>query len=345
MEDMRSSGSEGSDATCAPWTPAEFSGAVDGLDSIAVRLAATFRIPDRISEGCETVDQIARTLAVDPEALGRVVRYLTARGMFAENDGVITLGEYGRTLLDADPSGLRRWLTADGPGARLDASLLALAQSVEHGGSNYSATHGVDLYEDAATPAQNGDTFNSLRAEHCAAIARGVVRLRLWKGSGHVADLGGGEGQLIASLLTTHPRLRGTLLDLPPAIESARARLESAGVISRCTMVAGSFFDELPFAADIYVLSNVLHNWDDEHARRILRRCRARAGGVLIVETLADRVAARGATSMDLRMLAFCGGRERTTDEYELLLRAERFEVTNIEKITSELWAIAAQPT
>lgn len=328
-----------------PWTADEFTAAVDGLDPILLKVAATLGISDGIAAGNNSVSRLASALGCEPDALARLMKSLTVRGVLTEReDESFDLGEYGTLLLDSHPSGLRRWLTADGPGARLDKALSALIDSVRDGNASYPGVHGSGFYDDAATPTENGTTFNGLRAEHGGIIAGQLAKIPIWGQVEHVVDVGGGEGQLIVALLAAHPHLHGTLIDLESAVEAARIRLVSAGMLSRCTLIAGSFFDGVPSDADVYVLSNVLHNWNDVNACRILERCQQGHGRLLIVETLVDRIDPRVATSMDLRMLAFCEGKERTTHEFELLLSDTGFELSDVAAVSSELFALSASP-
>ncbi|UAL30436.1 hypothetical protein K8W59_02610 [Nocardioides rotundus] len=328
-----------------PWTPDEFAAAIDGLDSILIRTAATLGISDHILAGRDNVELLSETLGCDPEAFSRLLRYLCSRGVYREVEGGrLALREYGMLLLDSHPGGLRRWLTTTGPGGRLDAALYAMNEAIRDGVASYPRVHGRGFYEHAAIPSENGRTFHELRADHAKSIAEQLASLPVWNQINHVVDVGGGEGVLLAAILGAHPHLRGTVIDLETAIEGAYSRLRIAGVLARCELHAGSFFERLPAPADIYMLSNVLHNWDDSAARQILRRCRETQSCLLIVEALVDRIDPRVATSMDLRMLAFCGGKERTRDEFEALLHGQGFKVSSVTAVNSELFAIFATP-
>ena len=125
---------------------------------------------------------------------------------------------------------------------------------------------------------------------------------------------------LIAQVLTAHRSLRGVLFDLPHGLDGATAVLERAGVVARCTRVAGSFFEAMPEGGDLYLLKSVLHNWDDARCVQILRRCRAAMaprGRVCVIErVVADRVGTtahdRAVARSDLNMLVALSGRERT---------------------------------
>src|SRR5262249_19337368 len=153
-----------------------------------------------------------------------------------------------------------------------------------------------------------------------------------------IVDVGGGLGHLLVAVLSAHGRARGILLDRAPVIEHARERFRPADLEARCRLVAGDFFHSVPEGGDAYVLSHVLHNWDDQRCEKILAACRtamtARAT-LLIVEKImpgaADVSAATQRAAMaDLHMLVITGGRERTRSEYDRLLGAAGFRITSV---------------
>jgi hypothetical protein len=135
---------------------------------------------------------------------------------------------------------------------------------------------------------------------------------------------------LVAALLAEHPRMRGTVFDLPHVVADAPALLESAGVAERCEVVGGSFFDDaLPAGADAYLLKAILHDWDDGEAVRILRACRAAAPSQAVVLVVDRDLGAANenpdAKLSDLNMMVGPGGRERTGDEFAALFEATGF--------------------
>jgi hypothetical protein len=144
-----------------------------------------------------------------------------------------------------------------------------------------------------------------------------IVSTYDWGSLGHVVDVGGGNGSLLIALLKAYPRLHGTVVDLPGAAHAAREAFAAAGLGDRADAVAGSFLDPLPPGAGGYLLSAIVHNWDDEAARAILRRCAEAAGGegrVFVIE----RIGPDGespSTTRDLRMLAYFNGRERRVSD------------------------------
>jgi hypothetical protein len=177
--------------------------------------------------------------------------------------------------------------------------------------------------------------FHEAMQSLTALTAPSITKLPFWQAAGHFVDLGGGMGQLAISVLQAHMHLTATVVDLAHAEQPACSQIASAGLASRCRFRIGSFFEAIPYGADVYILKSILHNWDDEHAGHILANCRKatqRGARLVLVERIrpelmrqcgADESVARA----DLNMLAGLGGRERTLNEYARLLGAQGFEI------------------
>ncbi|MDN3259517.1 methyltransferase [Streptomyces sp. CSDS2] len=302
----------------------QFAEAVSGLAPVALRAAATLRLADHIIAGHDRLPALAEQAGADPDLLERLLRFLVCRQVFDEpRPGVYGLTGLSIALLDGHPSRLRSWLDQSGIGSHLDAATTNLLQALRTGRPPYAELHGKPFYEHLAShPA--GVTFDGLRGNHAESFATELVKSYPWPADGHVVDLGAGTGVLLDALMSTCPRLRATLLDLPEAVRLATERLTAAGHGDRFTAMAASFFEPLP-PGDIYTLVNVLHNWSDDDAVRILRGC-ARAAAqdtlVLVVERLLDEGDPYAMTAMDLGMFLFVGGRERTLGHYQKLASA-----------------------
>src|SRR5215218_10084565 len=137
-----------------------------------------------------------------------------------------------------------------------------------------------------------------------------------------LADIGGGRGLLLASLLEAYPIMRGVLFDRPQVVAHAPSVLSAAGVSDRCTVIAGDFFEGVPPGASAYLLSHIVHDWADEDATRILRNCRiagGRGGKVLVFERLIepDSASEMSVLHIDLEMMVNVGGLERTKDQFQ----------------------------
>jgi orsellinic acid C2-O-methyltransferase len=159
-------------------------------------------------------------------------------------------------------------------------------------------------------------------------VARAFAASDVLRGTRTLVDVGGGIGALVAEVLRHRPEITGVLLERPGMLELAQDYLSAQGVADRCELVEGDFFSSVPAGGDVYVLKSVLHDWDDDRCVAILRTCRAamdEAARLLIVELiLPERMTASAplvsAALLDLIMLAYAGGRERTEAEFAQLL-------------------------
>jgi hypothetical protein len=281
---------------------------------MALRVAATLRLADHVAAGDGTPAAVAAATGTDPGTLARLMRFLAARGVLAARPGGgYALTARGEALREDHPRALRGWLDIDGAG-RPELAFVELLHSVRTGEAAFPARYGRTLWEDLAADPARAESFHGLVGDVVWHRSKELAAGYPWGRLGHVVDVGGGAGGLLIALLQAHPDLRGTLVDRPGTAEAARAAFAEAGLSDRAGVAAGTFFDPLPAGAGGYLLSLVLHNWPDRDALAILRRCRqAAAGGgaVLVVEIAGPHDDAPPA-GMDLRMLAYCGGRERT---------------------------------
>jgi 2,7-dihydroxy-5-methyl-1-naphthoate 7-O-methyltransferase len=302
----------------------ELYAAADLLTPMAIRVAATLRLADHIAAGTRTAGALAEAVGAAPDALERLLHHLIGAGVLT---GDLALTALGDQLRDDHPDGLRTWLDMDGALGRADLSFVELLHTVRTGEPTYPARFGRPFWEDMAADPARQASFDALMGGRLTADLPGVAAGYPWAALGHVVDVGGGDGSLLIALLRAHDTLRGTVVDLPATASRARAAFTAAGLAGRATAEAGSFFDALPAGAGGYVLSGILHDWDDDAATRILRRCAEAAGDtgrVLLVDHF------RGAgvyADSDLRMLCYVGGRERSLDQVGALAAAAGLHV------------------
>jgi len=286
----------------------------DIVTPMAVRVAATLRIADHIASGARTTPELARAVHADADALDRVLWYLTRVGVLRRDEsGAYALTPRGDELRDDHPRRMRARLDIEGAFGRADLSFVQLLHTVRTGEAAYPLQFGTSFWDDLSADPGRAAMFDRHMGSDVSAQAPAIAAAIDWGALGHVVDVGGGDGSLLLALLRRYPGLRGTVVDLPGPVERARATLAAAGVADRTDVVAGSFFDPLPAGAGGYLLSAILHNWDDGAARAILRRC-AEAAGTGGSVFLVDRVGPDGEsprTEMDLGMLAWFGGKER----------------------------------
>jgi hypothetical protein len=154
-----------------------------------------------------------------------------------------------------------------------------------------------------------------------------------------VADIGGGQGSLMSALLQAHSDLRGVLFDLPHVVATAAPVLAAAGVTDRCQLVGGDMFVSVPEGCDAYVMKYIVHDWDDEDCRRILRSCHAamsRDARLVVIDRLLGAPNEDHAVKLaDLHMLVGPGGQERTLGEFASLFQAEGLRIREIRPTSS----------
>jgi ubiquinone/menaquinone biosynthesis C-methylase UbiE len=309
-----------------PLGPAELAAMSDLIPPMALRAAATLRLADLLASGPVDLKTLADKSGADEQALGRLMRYLVARGIFAAEAGGYGLGESGRWLLDDAPGGLRRWLDLDGFGGHMDRAFIELLGTVRAGGP-VAAGNKTSLEPKAAA---SYDELMEIRAVQEAPLLATALD---WSRFEHVVDVGGGTGAQLVGLLTTLPSLRGTLVDLPVSAPAALERFRENGLTERTEVLAGDLFElELP-TADVFVFRYLLHSFEDDAAADALRRAaqkRTPGGSVLVIESA--ETAPVSFASMDLLMLVLGHGRERTLAEYDELARAAGLTRTAIHR-------------
>lgn len=300
----------------------------------AVFVSAKLGVADLLRDGPRGAEELAAASGAHPGALGRVLRALSSIGVFeARADGRFALNRLASPLRSDVPGSLHAYALMNG-GHLVWRSLGEIEHSVRTGRSAFEHVFGAPLFDwFAAHPGQRRIGAEALRAASAADDAA-ILAVYDFPAEGVVADIGGGQGSLLATILAAKPGLRGVLLDTPQVVGLAGPRMAAAGLDARCSLVAGDFFAEVPGGADICILKKVLHDWDDDPALAILRNCRAamRAGSRLVVaETvIPDGNAASDAQWLDLLMLVYAGGRERSAGEHAALLAAAGFDLARV---------------
>jgi precorrin-6B methylase 2 len=307
----------------------------DLVTPMAIRVAATWRLADLIASGTDRPAELAARAGADPAAMHRLLRHLVAHGLLAEPEpGRYALTRLSAPLQEGHPAGLRDWLDLSGAMGRSDMAFAYLLDSVRTGQPSYASMFGQPYWDNLnAHPALRA-SFDALMAAQLAGAGAEIVAAYDWASVSAVVDVGGGDGTQLAQILAACPPVRGTLVEQPATAAAARRNLAGRGLSDRCEVIEGSFFDPLPPGRDVYLLSGVLHDWDDQHAGQILARCAQAAGPgghVVISERQAEEAATSAmATALDLRMLVTLGGRERTVEEYRSLAATAGLAIAEI---------------
>jgi len=315
--------------------------------SQAIYVAAELGIADLLRDGPRTVAELARDTNTDEESLYRLLRALASVEVFAE-------GEQRLFALTPMASSLR----SDVPHSQRSMALMMgdehyrvwseLLYSVQTGETAFDKVYGMPIFEYLQQNSDKGKIFDEAMTGIHGRETNAVLESYDFAGIRTLADIGGGNGSKLSTILKHYPEMRGILFDLPHVVERALPNLEAAGAANRCEMVGGDFFQSVPSGADTYMLRHIIHDWDDERARQILANCRAvlpGSGKVLVIESVIppgnDPFFGK---LLDLTMLLIPGGKERTEEQYIELFRDAGLMLTRIVPTSTEICVIEAIP-
>ncbi|WP_067464473.1 methyltransferase [Nocardia amamiensis] len=313
----------------------------------ALYTAARLSVADMLADGPLPADAIATRARTDPDATYRLLRTLAGYGVFAELAGRrFALTPLADPLRADSPRTVRPILLAFGHPAAW-ATQGELLGAVQTGRSGHELAHGATGFDYLEANPEIAADFHEAMRVTVAMAERPLLAAYDFTRFESVVDVGGGSGYLLAAILRVAPRARGTLYDLATATVRASEILSRAGVSDRCAIENGSFFDAVPTGADAYVLKNIVHDWADEPALRILRSVRdaiAPRGRLLLIECVVPDRRGRPHFSLwlDLEVLLRIGGRERTRDEYAQLLSQAGFRLRRVVPTASPLSLIEA---
>jgi hypothetical protein len=314
----------------APELAARYMRLVDGfVTTQLLYVAASLDVGGRLAGGPMSGSELAASLGVDRVALTRVLRGLVAEGVLDQDDQ----GRFVLTPLGACLSSLRGATIARG--ALYYDAAAGLPETVRSGGASFEHVHGVRFFEHLQRHPDQYEVFQGSMAGRAEQEARDVVAACDFTGLRRLVDVGGGPAVLLVEILRAVPELAGVLMDREAVVPGARDHASRSGVGDRVECVPGDFFVSVPAGGDAYLLSRVLHDWEDEDAGRILATCRsAMKPGVrlIVVEAILPERAsdAPAVIRMDLHMLILLGARERTEAEFRNLLGASGFTVHRV---------------
>jgi ubiquinone/menaquinone biosynthesis C-methylase UbiE len=308
--------------------------------SQAIYAAAKFGIADHLKDGPKTVAELATATSTNPDALYRLLRALASVGIFAEGDArrfaLTPLAE----PLRSDVAGSKRALALMS-GDEQFRTWAEIDYSIRTGKVGFDKVFGKPIFDYLGQHPDKARIFDAAMVGIHGRESNAVLSAYDFSVLGVVADIGGGNGSQMTEILKKHGRMKGVLFDLPHVIERAKERIQASGLLERCKLVAGSFFEAVPEGADAYVLRHIIHDWDEEKCLTILRNCHRAmrpASKLLVIESVIPpgNEPFHG-KFLDLVMLLIPGGKERTEAEYRALFERAGFELTRIVPTGSEV--------
>lgn len=296
-----------------------------------VQVAAEYGIADALAERPMTSAEIAAQTGMNADALGRMLRLLAAHEVFVQEDGLYRHTPLSELLRSDHPQSMRSFARM----MNLPVFMKSFAGLTETARTGKPIMDFAGFMEHFAAAPEESSIFNQAMADKSRGIIPAVLNAYDFSPFSVIADIGGGRGHLLSGILEQTPAASGILFDLPHVVQETTAH-QSA----RLKLLPGDFFaDALP-AADLYLLMEVIHDWNDEDSARILaaiRRAAPSHARLLIVEAIvSESPGADFSKVLDIIMLAVTGGRERTPSEYNELLSRTGFRLERIIKTPSQ---------
>jgi ubiquinone/menaquinone biosynthesis C-methylase UbiE len=311
--------------------------------SQALYVAAKLGLADLLKDGPRNADDLASATQSQPRALYRLLRGLASVGAFAEDD-------HHRFSLTP----LGNCLRSDVPGSQRSLAIMTgeehyhafgqLLYSVQTGKIAFDKLFGMPVFDFLQQHPEQAKIFDEAMVGVHGRETAAMLAAYDFSGIKVLADVGGGNGSVLTAILKQYPEMRGILFDLPGVIERAKANIKAAGLADRCQAIGGSFFESVPSGADAYLMRHIIHDWDTEKAKKILKnihRAMGKEGKLLVVESVIPPGNAPSfAKLLDLTMLVIPGGEERTEQEYRKLYEAAGFLLRRIVATKTEISVI-----
>ncbi|MDD2735390.1 MAG: methyltransferase [Desulfuromonadaceae bacterium] len=314
--------------------------------SKVVYAAAKLGLADHLAAGHRSAAELVGTTCTEVSSLHRLMRSLASLGILTEGDsqrfGLTVMGEALRT--GALGSARSTVLTLGSPWCV--GAFEQIMHSLETGGAGFEKAMGMTIFDYLGQSPEDAALFSDTMVGFHGAEPLAVVAAYDFTGFANVVDVGGATGNMLAAILSRHTGLRGVLFDMPHVVGAAHALLKERNVEERVSIETGDFFNLVPSGGDVYLLSHIIHDWNDEQCLIILGNCRKAmkpSSRLLIVEmVLPNGDIPHPGKVTDIVMLVLSGGRERTEAEYAALLNMAGFHLVRVVPTESAVSVVEA---
>ena len=317
------------------------------MTSSAACALARLGVPNHLESGPKTAGELGKLVGAKPDLLERLMRATEGMGILSRTAD----GKWEQTPMSAalrthsaNTMGDLAVFMADEHHARGFASL---DETVRTGEIATQRLYGVPMFEYYRNNVEAGNNFNRAMTAFSSVDVPAVIEAYDFSGIGSLTDVAGGHGLLLGAILERYPEMRGTLYELPQVLQNMEAQWSPA-VADRLELVEGNMFESVPPGADAYIMKRILHDWPDEMCGKILSACRAGVhdGGRLIVvdAVVPSDKAFSPAKIMDLTMMLFIGGKERTEEEFAKLFADSGWKLNRVVPTASQLSVIEGVP-
>jgi O-methyltransferase domain len=299
----------------------------------AVSCLAQLGIPDLVESAPKSAEELAIQIGAQPQALYRLMRATASVGVLSEGPD----GKFSETPMSAvlrkNANPTLRGLAIMGGREWHGRGWSHLEYCVRTGKQAVDQIYGVPIFEFFKQHPEEAQIFDDTMTGLSTIDGPAVADAYVFDGIRSIVDVGGGHGFLLATILARNPQMRGTLYDAPHVVEGAKNG-PLKPMADRCTFTSGDMFSSMPAGADAYIMKHIIHDWRDDLCLKILRACRKNvaAGGKLLV---VDNMIHPGndfspGKFLDLQMLIFPGGRERTEKEFRELFAAAGWQLNRV---------------
>ncbi|MFL5665955.1 MAG: methyltransferase [Ktedonobacteraceae bacterium] len=317
--------------------PAVVDDLVGLIKSQAIRLAAQLQLADLVKDGPKSLTELAEATGTNKAALYRLLYALANCGYFEEVEPeVFAQSELSYTLRTDIPRSLRDFAIMHGGEEWQWEPWRKALQSIQTGKAVFPEMFGKDLwnYFKNDNP-EAGKRFQKAMSSQSRQIEQAIARGYDFSAARTIIDVGGGQGSLLATILQTYPTIHGTLFDQRPVVEMARQNNFVDGLQDRVTLVSGSFFEVVPSGADMYILKQIIHDWEDPECIQILSNCRKAMnadGRVLVIDEIITpgKKIPSVIALIDLQLQLLLTGRKRSEAEHRSLFEAAGLRLTQI---------------
>ncbi|MGH9867041.1 MAG: methyltransferase [Candidatus Polarisedimenticolia bacterium] len=310
--------------------------------------AARLGLADQLAAGPRSAAELAGPTGTHAPSLHRLMRTLAGLGLLTERDAQrFALTPLGEALRSDAPGAARATLISFGS-PWFTRGWEEIPYSVETGKAGFEKAFGMPMFDYLARHPDEASLFSETMVGFHGGEPPAVAEAYDFSGFGTVVDVGGATGNMLAAILSRHAGPRGVLFDRPHVVRDAPALLKARGVEQRVSIEAGDFFETVPAGGDAYVLSHIIHDWQDDRCLTILSHCRKVMkpdGRLLIVEmVLPAGDTFHPGKILDILMLVFPGGQERTEAEYASLLGKAGFRLSRVVPTASAVSVVEAVP-
>jgi ubiquinone/menaquinone biosynthesis C-methylase UbiE len=320
---------------------------MSGLMAQALAVVAELGIADLLAHGPMSIAELAAKVKVQPDKLHRLLRYTASQGVFRDmGDGRFELTALAEVLRSDSPSSVR---AAGRMLERISPSIPFLLDNIRTGECSYNRAFGKPLFEDLSGKPEVAGIFDAAMKSFHGGETEAMLDAYSLSGVDTICDIGSGSGVMMTAMLQRYPSMKGILFDLDHVMARTRANIEAAGLTPRCRFEAGSFFETIPAGADVYTIRHIIHDWQDAESIRILsnvRKAMKPGAKLLVLETVVpEGNDPHISKMMDIAMMIWPNGLERTAAEFRTLLAASGFDLAEITPTPSPLSIIEARPS